>query len=222
MIHLRFFLIFLMCLTQSYTQRCSNINIYLENNYKLYNDSINNMYYILFKEDINKHGWDSPLVNCYKDINIPLTAKIDVSEFTMPINDSVIITSNYGYRSQFGRIHYGVDLRLKTGDTVRATFNGVIRIVNYEKDGYGKYIVIRHNNGIETVYAHLSKHLVNRNQVVNAGEAIGLGGNSGRSTNSHLHYEIRYFGLSLNPSSIVDFKKGVILQDVYIFDKNKL
>ena len=95
MIHLRFFLIFLMCLTQSYTQRCSNINIYLENNYKLYNDSINKMYYILFKEDINKHGWDSPLVNCYKDINIPLTAKIDVSEFTMPINDSVIITSNY-------------------------------------------------------------------------------------------------------------------------------
>ena len=86
----------------------------------------------------SEHGWDNPSVDCYKDIEIPLTAKIDVSRFTMPVNGKVI--SEFGYRSKFKRKHYGVDLKLKTGDTVRAAFDGIVRLVNFEKDGYGKYI----------------------------------------------------------------------------------
>lgn len=195
-----------------YIQKYENLD-YININNTLYNDSDS------IEIDVDyTHGWDNPSINCYKDIEIPLTAKIDVSGFIYPVNSNRI-TSEFGYRSRFGRMHYGIDLGLKTGDTVRSTFDGIVRIVNFEMYGYGKYIVIRHSNGVETVYAHLSKQLVERNQIIQAGQPIGLGGNTGRSTNPHLHYEIRYFGLALNPSSIIDFKKGVILQDVYIFDK---
>ena len=163
------------------------------------------------------HGWDNPRVNCFLDVEVPQMAKLDVSEFHMPVNGRV--TSQYGYRPKFRRMHRGIDLSLSTGDTVRAAFSGKIRIVSYEANGYGKYVVIRHDNGVETVYGHFSKHLVQRNQFVKAGEPIGLGGSTGRSTGPHLHFEIRYLGLALNPSTIVDFKEGTVLNDIYTFNK---
>lgn len=163
------------------------------------------------------HGWDNPRVNCYTDVDIPQMAKLDVSEFKMPVNGKM--TSGYGYRPRFRRMHRGVDLKLQTGDTVRAAFSGKIRIVNYESNGYGKYVVIRHDNGLETVYGHFSKHLVEKNQFVQAGEPIGLGGSTGRSTGPHLHFEIRYLGLALNPSTIVDFNEGVTHQNIFTFNK---
>lgn len=226
--YLKKILLYLICfisiiyIIQNYNQNndeyIQDINI----DYKLYNDSINNLtFYLLEKDTLTNinymHGWDNPRINCYTDVEIPLTSKIDVSKFSMPVNGRV--TSKYGYRSKFGRMHYGIDLSLKTGDTVRAAFDGVVRIVNYDDFGYGKYVVIRHNNGVETVYAHLSKHLVKREQLIRAGEPIGLGGSTGRGTNSHLHFEIRFLGLALNPSAIVDFKKGIIHQEIYIFNK---
>lgn len=163
------------------------------------------------------HGWENPRVNCYTDVEIPQIAKLDMSEFQMPVNGE--LTSGYGYRPRFRRMHRGVDLSLRTGDTVRAAFSGKIRIVNYESGGYGKYVVIRHDNGVETVYAHFSKHLVEKDQFVRAGEPIGLGGSTGRSTGPHLHFEIRYLGLALNPSSIIDFNEGVPLKEIYTFNK---
>lgn len=163
------------------------------------------------------HGWDNPRVNCYTDVEIPSMAKLDVSEFTMPVEGRV--TSEYGYRPRFRRMHRGIDISLQTGDTVRAAFSGVVRIVSFEGNGYGNYVVIRHDNGVETVYGHFSKHLVKREQIVQAGQPIGLGGNTGRSTGPHLHFEIRYLGLALNPSAIIDFKEGVARQDIYTFDK---
>lgn len=209
--------IFIICITQNYN--VGNLKAYSDN-YKSCNDSINDLsFYHLLKKDTNyMHGWDNPKVDCYNDVEIPLTSKIDVSKFTMPING--IVTSKYGYRTKFGRMHYGIDLDLKTGDTVRAAFDGIVRIVNYDKFGYGKYVVLRHNNGVETVYAHLSKQLVKREQIILAGQPIGLGGNTGFSTNSHLHFEIRYLGIALNPSLIVDFEKGAIIKEIYIFNKN--
>ena len=93
--------------------------------------------------------------------------------------------------------------------------------MKYERRGYGKYVVIRHDNGLETVYGHLSKQLVEENQLVKAGEVIGLGGNTGRSTGSHLHFETRFLGIAINPIYMFDFPKQDIVADTYTFRKAK-
>lgn len=172
---------------------------------------------IEFSDIDEQYGWDNPHVNCYDGMEIPATAKIDVTGFYMPVSGKV--TSGYGYRPRFRRMHRGVDLDLNTGDTVYAAFNGRVRIVNFERRGYGKYVVIRHDNGLETVYGHFSKHLVTRNQYVKAGEPIGLGGNTGRSYGSHLHFETRYLGVAINPAAIIDFENAVVHTDVFTFNK---
>lgn len=172
---------------------------------------------IEFSDIDEQYGWDNPHVNCYDGMEIPATAKIDVTGFHMPVSGKV--TSGYGYRPRFRRMHRGVDLDLNTGDTVYAAFNGRVRIVNFERRGYGKYVVIRHDNGLETVYGHFSKHLVTRNQYVKAGEPIGLGGNTGRSYGSHLHFETRYLGVAINPAAIIDFDNAVVHTDVFTFNK---
>jgi murein DD-endopeptidase MepM/ murein hydrolase activator NlpD len=117
-------------------------------------------------------------------------------------------------------MHNGLDIKVYTGDTIVAAFDGKVRMVNTEWKGYGKYVVIRHQNGLETVYAHLSKQLVKENQDVKAGEIIGLGGNTGRSYGSHLHFETRFLGIAINPAFLFDFPKQDIVADSYIF-KNK-
>jgi len=88
-------------------------------------------------------------------------------------------------------MHNGLDLKVNIGDTIVAAFDGKVRIVKYERRGYGKYVVIRHDNGLETVYGHLSKQLVEENQLVKAGEVIGLGGNTGRSTGSDINLQVK-------------------------------
>ncbi len=178
----------------------------------------------LFKEeeepemDIYTEGWDSKLVNAYVGMDIPDTKVIDVSNFAMPTPGYV--TSPYGYRRRFRRVHKGVDLKLQTGDTVRAAFDGRIRLTNYERKGYGYYVIVRHPNGLETVYGHLSKFLVEPNQYVKAGEPIALGGNTGRSFGSHLHFETRFMGYAINPAAIFDFANQTVHTDEYTFDKN--
>ena len=114
-----------------------------------------------------------------------------------------------------------LDIKVYIGDTIRSAFSGKVRIVRYEAKGYGNYIVIRHPNGLETIYGHLSKHLVTENQVVRAGEPIGLGGNTGRSTGSHLHFETRLCGVALNPALFFDFRNQDITGDNYVFLKDR-
>lgn len=123
--------------------------------------------------------------------------------FVMPFDG--IVTSHYGYRR--GRRHNGTDIDLNTGDTVRAAWSGKIRYAKYNESGFGNLVVIRHPNGLETFYAHLSKHLVAPNQEVVAGEPIGLGGNTGHSYGSHLHFEVRFYDAPMDPAHIIDFKK---------------
>lgn len=113
------------------------------------------------------------------------------------------VTSNYGKRRR--RMHYGVDLGYPTGTPVVAAFDGIVRCSKAKAGGYGQLIVLRHDNGLETYYGHLSKRLVNPGQVVRAGDTIGLGGNTGRSYGSHLHFETRYLGTPFNPNKIIDF-----------------
>ena len=122
------------------------------------------------------------------------------------------ITSNYGWRHR--RMHRGVDLGLPVGTPIAAAFDGMVRISKGNNTGgYGNLVVIRHDNGLETYYAHLSKRLVNPGQIVKAGDIIGLGGNTGRSYGSHLHFETRYLGNDINPNRIVDFDNYTLKHD---------
>ncbi len=116
-----------------------------------------------------------------------------------------LITSGYGYRSSFKRMHKGVDIRLQIGDTVRSALDGTISRVDYETKGYGLFIVIKHTDGMETRYAHLSRALVVPGMHVMAGEPIALGGNTGNSTGPHLHFETRHYGNAFDPTTMFDF-----------------
>lgn len=163
--------------------------------------------------------WNNQYVHAYgKDVIIPETYTIDLTGFHMP-TPSTRITSPFGPR--WRRMHNGLDLKVNIGDTIVAAFDGKVRIVRYERRGYGKYVVIRHDNGLETIYGHLSKQLVEENQLVRAGEVIGLGGNTGRSTGSHLHFETRFLGIAINPVLMFDFPKQDIVADTYTFRKSK-
>lgn len=169
--------------------------------------------------DISDVGWDSGLVNPYQDSDVPQTKVLDVSQYSMPVKHRVI-TSHFGYRRQFGRMHKGVDLKASIGDTISAAFSGRVRITKFERAGYGFYVVIRHDNGMETVYGHLSKFLVKQGQYVKVGQPIALSGNTGRSTGPHLHFETRYMGVAINPEKIFDFVNGCTYHTHYTFNKN--
>jgi murein DD-endopeptidase MepM/ murein hydrolase activator NlpD len=123
------------------------------------------------------------------------------TDFVCPVNG--VVTSRYGYRS--GRHHSGIDLDLDIGDTVRAAWSGKVRYAKYNDGGFGNLVIIRHFNGLETFYAHLSKFLVVPDQEVKAGDVIGLGGNTGRSFGPHLHFEVRFYDAAMNPEEIIDF-----------------
>ena len=163
-------------------------------------------------------NWNNQYVHAYGNAIIPDTYTIDLTGFHMP-TPSTKITSPFGPR--WRRMHNGLDLKVNIGDTIVAAFDGKVRIVKYERRGYGKYVVIRHDNGLETVYGHLSKQLVEENQLVKAGEVIGLGDNTGRSTGSHLHFETRFLGIAINPIYMFDFPKQDIVADTYTFRRTQ-
>lgn len=160
--------------------------------------------------------WNNQFVHAYKTVAMPESFEIDLTGFQMP-TDSRRITSKYGYR--WRKMHNGLDIKVYVGDTIRAAFDGKVRIVKYERSGYGRYVVIRHYNGLETVYGHLSKQLVDEDEVVKAGDVIGLGGNTGRSTGSHLHFETRFLGVAIDPALMFDFPNQDIVSDKYVFKR---
>ena len=133
------------------------------------------------------------------EINLLLVR--DTSEFCFPIRN--VKTSNYGWR--WNRGHHGVDIGLKTGDPVCAAFSGTVRVAR-RMGGYGNCVVLRHANGLETLYGHLSKINVKPMQEVAAGDIIGLGGSTGNSTGPHLHFECRFLYQTFDPEWILDFE----------------
>lgn len=169
--------------------------------------------------------WDSRIVNPYK---------IDRYSFDEPVNIVLFdSTKGYGYampqrktkvNSKFGmrgwRPHFGIDLELDTGDSIYAAFDGIIRIVAYEGGGWGKFVLIRHYNGLETLYGHLSKHLVQTGTYVKAGDLIGLGGSTGRSSGPHLHLEVRYQGNPINPEDIYDFENWTLQASEFVLTQD--
>ena len=175
---------------------------------------------------IYTENYDSPAEDLYEDWSnkyahhetaLPDSFRISLKDFCMP-TDSRLITSNFG--SRWGRQHKGLDVKVYIGDTIRAAFPGKVRVVRYEARGYGKYVVIRHYNGLETIYGHMSAQLVTEDQEVRAGDPIGLGGNTGRSTGSHLHFETRLCGVALNPALMFDFRNQDVVDDYYMFRKS--
>lgn len=176
---------------------------------------------------IEIESYDNPSADLYDDWDnmhahsrvaaMPDSFRISLKNFCMPTT-SRVLTSNFGAR--WGRQHKGLDIKVYIGDTIRAAFAGKVRVVRYEGKGYGKYVVIRHDNGLETYYAHLSKQLVVEDQEVRVGQPIGLGGNTGRSTGSHLHFETRLCGMALNPALMFDFRRQDVVDDYYTFRKS--
>ncbi len=160
--------------------------------------------------------WTNNHVNIYGSLNAPTSYKVDLSNFTMPHEG--YMTSNFGTRRR--RYHNGIDIKVQIGDTIYAAFDGKVRVTQYERRGYGKYVVMRHPNGLETVYGHLSKFLVKEDEYVMSGQPIGLGGNTGRSTGPHLHFETRFLGKPINPNFIIDFDNKVCHRDEYVVNSN--
>ena len=167
-------------------------------------------------------AWDNQKVNAgrfdYRTldpddaIRIPLVDSSQEKFYVHPFANQV--TSRFGLRGI--QWHYGIDIRLKTGDPVKCALDGIVRAIQYDRYGYGHVVVVRHHNGLETLYGHLSKVTVKTNQPIKAGEQVGLGGNTGRSTGPHLHFEIRYYGEPFNPEYIIDFNNYVLKSDTLV------
>ena len=170
--------------------------------------------------DLYDYSWDSLNLDQPKvepgDTSVAVTLSLVESECAYHHPCSGPVTSNFGWRRY--RMHKGIDIDLETGDPVYAAFDGVVRIAKYNYGGFGHYVVIRHYNGLETLYGHLSSRLVLPNQTVKAGQVIGLGGNTGRSTGSHLHFEVLYRGCQIDPNKIISFTDHSLKVDSVYLD----
>lgn len=191
----------------------------------LYNDNtwryVRNRSIDVLDETIYTQNWDTTKINVY-DVelkDIPMSMVIDLVDtlksYHYPVKGRV--TSKYGPRRR--RIHQGTDIDLETGDPIYATFDGRVRHTTYIARGYGNLIIIRHDNGLETFYAHLSETNVKPGDWVTAGQIIGKGGNTGRSTGSHLHYEIRYKGHTFDPERLIDFTTGALRRETFLLKR---
>ena len=129
---------------------------------------------------------------------------------------------NSVFGSRWGRQHEGLDLHLNFGDSVVAAFDGIVRYAKSNSGGYGNCIVIRHKNGLETLYGHLSRIKISENQFVKSGDLIGLGGSTGHSTGPHLHFETRYKGISFDPQLLIDLNTQELKSNIVIIDKSDL
>lgn len=148
--------------------------------------------------------WETQGLFGYTGIVLPDTFDIDLTGYCMP-TDHNTVSDIFGYRPRRRRVHYGLDVPVNRGDTIRAAFDGKVRVKTFNRRGYGNYVVIRHENGLETLYGHLTRALVDVDELVHAGDPIGLGGSTGRSSGNHLHFETRLLGTALNPALMFDF-----------------
>lgn len=145
-----------------------------------------------------------------------LADKRNLGEYHHPIDN--IVTSKFGWRN--GRNHNGYDIDLQVWDPVHSAFSGKVRFAGWG-GGFGRLVIVRHHNGLETYYAHLHRLKVQPGDNINAGDVIGLGGSSGHSTGSHLHFEVRFKGIPLDPGQIIDFKAQQLFNDTVVLKKTR-
>jgi murein DD-endopeptidase MepM/ murein hydrolase activator NlpD len=165
----------------------------------------------IIPQDIKASHWDHTVYNPYNDgvvVTFPLKIEFKDSTYHSPIGKNKVITSRYGWRR--GRAHKGIDIDLVTGDSLFTMFDGIVRMSRYSR-GHGKTVVVRHFNGLETVYAHLSEYGVKENDTLTKGQYLGKGGVSGNARGSHLHLVVNYKGVAINPEYLFEFN-----------DKNKI
>ncbi len=166
------------------------------------------------------HTWETEHANPYDSVfnllSADTTFELYLSDYTHPYMG--VVTSPFGWRD--GRPHKGIDVDLEVWDTLRAAFDGEVRVAKVY-GGFGRAVIIRHNNGLETIYAHLHRIKVKSGDWVNAGDLIGLGGSSGHSTGSHLHFETRFLGRAIDPEIFIDFTTGMLKHDELIIKKYK-
>lgn len=162
--------------------------------------------------------WNSIFLtpNSIPSDRLPEEFNIDLTGFTFPHEGE--ITSGFGVRSKT-RNHYGVDIDTNFGDPIKAAYDGKVRIAGYNRNGFGYYVVIRHPNGLETIYAHLNKPLVKKDQEVKAGEVIGKSGKSGRMRGSVLHFEMRFLGTPFNPQRFLNFSEKRLIAEQFTYEK---
>ena len=193
-------------------------------NIVLYNDNtwryVRNRDIDVLDETIYTQNWTTKIQPYNVELkDLPISMVIDLVDslksYHYPFKGRV--TSKYGPRRS--RIHQGTDIDLETGDPVYATFDGRVRVTTYVKGGYGNLVIIRHDNGLETYYGHLSEILVKNDEWVTAGQVIGKGGNTGRSTGSHLHYEMRYKGHTFDPERLIDFSTGTLRRETFLLKR---
>ncbi|WP_286854153.1 peptidoglycan DD-metalloendopeptidase family protein [Xanthomarina sp.] len=167
--------------------------------------------------DITSEFWDTSKIKIDYDTEVayPIHIQFKETNYVSPIPRNKVITSRYGWRK--GRAHKGIDIDLITGDSLYAMFDGVVRFANYSS-GHGRTVVVRHFNGLETVYAHLSRYGVKENDTVVAGSYLGKGGTSGNARGSHLHLEMNYKGIPVNPEYLLDFNENneIRAKDIWI------
>lgn len=168
--------------------------------------------------------WDERTIDIYRadltkfrdTVRIYLNDHVAGVFFTFPIQGR--ITSSFGYRRMMGHnFHFGTDIKCQTGDSIVAALDGTVRVVRYDR-GYGWFVVIAHEGGLETLYGHLSKALVQPGYRIRSGELLGYGGNTGLSTGSHLHFEFRFLGEQFDPARVISFDQGQVLVDHFDLD----
>ena len=176
------------------------------------------------EQDSTVYGkfWDTENISAYRTVSIdsiPKAVAINLVDSLKHYRYPYVgrITSRYGMRHR--RPHNGIDVALKVGDTICSAFDGRVRFSKATNTGYGTLIIIRHDNGLETYHGHLSARLVEENDRVVAGQPIGLGGNSGKSTGPHIHFETRYYGQSFDPERIINFRTGELRRDKILLKK---
>ena len=175
------------------------------------------------KSDVFKDCWDTDAIDPYHTVMDSLPDRISIwvadtlSQYNCP--RQIRVYSKFGMRHR--RRHQGVDLPLKKGEPVGAAFSGKVRVSKFYK-GYGNLVIVRHENGLETFSAHLSERSVSPGDWVDAGDRIGLGGSTGRSTGPHLHFETRYRGYAFDPQWLIDFETGELRHRLFVLKKKHL
>ncbi len=202
-------------LIASVNQRVSEINK-VENSVSEITPSLPSSNYY-FCWEINKLFPEKDMLKMKGDTSLSLVLDSkEQSGYSHPVNG--MVTSDFGWRDSAQ--HNGTDIRLKKGDKVVAVFDGMVRVAG-NHGSFGNVVIIRHYNGLETVYAHLSKIKVKPGQVVISGQMIGLGGSTGVSTGPHLHFEVRFKGVPVNPKYLISFTEQKLISNEMVLKQTR-